>query len=263
MDLEKLFEQVYDLTLETGEFLFNEVENVRTKEIEVKGLHNFVTYVDKESEKRLVEGLTKILPEAGYIAEENTSSKKGDLYNWVIDPLDGTTNFIHSIPCYAISIALMKANEVILGIVYEINQKECFYAFKDSPAYLNKNIIKVSSAEKLSDALIATGFPYYDYGKLSQYMEVLKYFMKNTHGVRRLGSAATDLAYVACGRFEGFYEYGLNPWDVAAGAFIVQQAGGRVSDFSGGDNFIFGSEIIAANRNIYSDILRTINSCFK
>jgi myo-inositol-1(or 4)-monophosphatase len=262
MELEKIFTQVHELTLETGKFLMDEINKVGKDDIEVKGLHNFVTYVDKESEQRLVNALTKILPEAGFIVEENTVSHKDEEYKWVIDPLDGTTNFIHSIPCFAISIALMHRDEVLLGIVYEINQKECFYAIKGSPAYMNGKEIKVSSTNKLSDALIATGFPYYDYGKLNQYMEVLKYFMRTTHGVRRLGSAATDLVYVACGRFEGFYEYGLSPWDVAAGAFIVQQAGGKVSDFRGGNDFIFGKEIIAANGNIYDDILRIINTSF-
>ena len=262
MDLEKIFNQVHELTLETGQFLRDEINNVSKEDIEVKGLHNFVTYVDKQSEKRLVDGLTKILPEAGFIVEENTVSHNNEEFKWVVDPLDGTTNFIHSIPCFAISIALVQNAEVILGIIYEINQKECFYSYKDAPAFLNGKIIKVSPAKTLSEALIATGFPYYDYGKLSQYMEVLKYFMRNSHGVRRLGSAATDLAYVACGRFEGFYEYGLSPWDVAAGAFIVQQAGGKVSDFKGGNDFIFGKEIIAANENIYEDILRIINNSF-
>lgn len=262
MELEKIFNQVHELTLETGDFLLDEINKVKKEDIEVKGLHNFVTYADKESEKRLVQSLSKILPEAGFIVEENTVSHKNEEYKWVIDPLDGTTNFIHSIPCFAISIALMHYDEVILGVVYEINRKECFYSYKNTPAFLNGNIIKVSPAKELSDALIATGFPYYDYGKLSQYMEVLKYFMRNTHGVRRLGSAAADLAYVACGRFEGFYEDGLSPWDVAAGAFIVQQAGGKVSDFSGGNNFIFSKEIIAANGNIYGEILRIINNCF-
>ncbi len=262
LDLEKIYKEVEELTIDTGNFIQKEEKNIRTGDIEVKGLHNFVTYVDKQAEQKLVEGLLKILPESGFIVEEETISKKGEQYNWVIDPLDGTTNFIHGLPCYSISIGLMHDSEVVLGIIYDISQKECFHAVKDKPSYLNDKIIKVSPAPELSDSLIATGFPYYDYGKLDKYMEVLKYFMKKTHGVRRLGSAAIDLAYVACGRFEGFYEYGLNPWDVAAGAFIVQQAGGKVSDFNGTDNYIFGKEIIASNSFIFDDILSSIKKYF-
>jgi myo-inositol-1(or 4)-monophosphatase len=144
----------------------------------------------------------------------------------------------------------------VLGVVYEINQKECFYAWEGSEAFLNKQIIKVSNCGQIKDSLLATGFPYYDYSRLENYMELFTYFLKNSHGLRRMGSAAVDLVYVACGRFEGFYEYGLRPWDVAAGAFIVQQAGGKVSDFKGGSNYLFGKEIIASNNGIYNEFLK-------
>ena len=141
MDLEKIYSQVKDLTLETGDYIRKEIKSFDKKDIEVKGLHNFVTYVDKHSEEKLVKFLAKILPQAGFIAEEGTSAKKGEMFNWVIDPLDGTTNFIHSIPCYAISIGLMQNNEVIMGIVYEINHDECFHALKDGYSFLNDSRI--------------------------------------------------------------------------------------------------------------------------
>ena len=179
-------------------------------------------------------------------------------FNWIIDPLDGTTNFIHGVPVFCISIALQYKSEIILGVIYEINRDECFYSWKDDSAYLNNKIVQVSTNENLNHALLATGFPYYDYGKLDEYLKLFKYFMKNSRGVRRLGSAAADLAYVACGRFDGFYEYGLQPWDVAAGSFIVKQAGGMNSDFTGTDNFLFGKEIISANDKIYKRLAEVV-----
>ncbi len=263
MNLEIICEQVCKLARDTGSFIKQEVNKIKPSDIEEKGIHNFVTYVDKESERKLTKELSKILPQAGFIVEENTISKKGDLYNWIIDPLDGTTNFIHSIPVYAISIALMKDKEIIMGVVYEINLQECFYAWQAGKAYLNGIPIKVSRINNLDDTLLATGFPYYDYNRLDEYMELFKYLMKNTNGIRRCGSAATDLAYVACGRFDGFYEYGLHPWDVAAGAFIVQQAGGKVSDFKGNNNYIFGKEIIASNNYVFIDFLDVIKKYFE
>ena len=263
INLQKLCQDVCLLAKQTGAFIQNERKNFSLDSIEVKGKNDFVSYVDKSSEKLLVARLSELLPESGFIAEEGTSTKTGEVYNWIIDPLDGTTNFIHGIPCYAISIALMRDKQLIMGVIYEINFDECFYAWEGSNAYLNDKIINVSTAPALSDALLATGFPYYDYNRLEEYMELFKYFMKNTHGLRRLGSAATDLAYVACGRFEGFYEYGLQPWDVAAGAFIVQQAGGKVTDFKKGDNFVFGKEIVAGNSACFEEFIGAVQQFFK
>jgi len=258
MNHENICKQVVDLTKNVGEFILSEQKKSNSLRVEEKGLHDFVTYVDKSSERKLVDGLEKILPEAGFIAEEGTSIKKGEKYNWIIDPLDGTTNFIHGLAPFAISIALMEDNEIILGVVHELNLDECFYAWKGGNAYLNGKTIKVSEKKTIENSLIATGFPYYDYKRIKPFLETLEYFMQNSHGVRRLGSAATDLAYVACGRFEAFYEYSLSPWDVAAGAFIVMQAGGKVSDFSGGNNYIFGKEIIACNNLVFEEFLNTV-----
>ena len=262
IDLEKLTSQVCLLAKETGAFIKNERINFTTQSVEVKGKNDYVSYVDKTSEQRIIKVLSDLLPESGFIAEEGTNKTKGEIYNWIIDPLDGTTNFIHGIPCFAISIALMQNNRIVLGVVYEINFDECFYAWDNSPAYLNGKEINVSKADKLADSLLATGFPYYDYSRMNEYINLFKYFMQHTHGLRRLGSAATDLAYVACGRFEGFYEYGLQPWDVAAGAFIVQQAGGRITDFSGGDNYIFGKELVAGNNACFDEFLNTVKTHF-
>jgi len=253
MNLEKICEQVVEISRVTGAFIKNELKTFSQKHVEVKGIHNFVSYVDKTAEQKIVSALTKILPNAGFIAEEGTGNPSKNGLNWVIDPLDGTTNYIHGLPPFAISIALMEGERVILGVVYEISLEECFWAYTGSNAYLNGKIINVSNIETVNGSLVATGFPYYDYDRMEPLLKSIEYFMRNSHGLRRLGSAATDLAYVACGRFEAFYEYGLQSWDVAAGSLIVQQAGGKISDFNGEKNYIFGKEIIASNSFVFNE----------
>ena len=246
--LEKLCLQTNEIAKKAGAFIKEQQSKIKADVVEAKGLHDFVTYVDKTSEELIIEELKKILPEAGFIAEEGTETYQSEHYNWIIDPLDGTTNYIHGFSPFAVSIALKEKDEIVLGVVYEISLDECFYSWKGaSGAFLNGNTIHVSKAKTVDASLIATGFPYYDYDLLKNFMATLEYFIINSHGVRRPGSAATDLAYVACGRFEAFYEYSLQAWDVAAGSFLVNQAGGSVCDFKGGKDYIFGKEIIASN----------------
>jgi len=261
-DLKKITLEVIELSKSVGAFIHREAGRIGSDNIEEKGLHDLVTYVDREAEKRLVAALGKIVPEAGFIAEENQELQKRDKFNWIIDPLDGTTNFIHGIPKYCVSVALAEKKEIISAVVFEINQDECFYAWKDSPAYLNGKEIKVSPTTILEKSLIATGFPYSDYSLLTPYLGLLEELMKETRGIRRLGSAALDLAYVACGRFELFFEYGLKPWDVAAGALIVERAGGIVTDFSDGKNYIFGKQIVASNPHIQTDFFKKLERYF-
>jgi len=241
-----------------GKFMADERKNFDDSKIETKGLHDLVSYVDKESEKQIIEELQKLLPESGFIAEEGTSSKHGERFNWVIDPLDGTTNYIQGIPFYAVSIGLLDGDELVSGVVYEVGRDECFYAWKDGGAYLNGEPIRVSERGDIHDALLATGFPYNDFSNLDAYLEFLKWTMTKARGVRRLGSAATDLAYVACGRFDAFWEYDLKPWDVAAGALIVKEAGGTVTDYKGGNDYLFGREIVASNKLLDKLILGKI-----
>jgi myo-inositol-1(or 4)-monophosphatase len=260
MDPENLCVEVKSLVIETGSFILNERKRFSSEDIQSKGVHNYVTYVDTTSEEKLVAGLKILLPEAGFIAEEGTTVTRGERFNWIIDPLDGTTNFIHGLPPYAISIALSDADEIVLGVVYEITFNECFYAWKGSPAFLNGREIRVSTTDLVSKSLIATGFPYTSFEKIEPFMQSMRYFMEHSHGLRRLGSAATDMAYVACGRFEGFYEYGLNPWDIAAAVLIIRQAGGRVCDFNGEDNWLFGKEIVASNNSIYDEFREIIRN---
>ena len=244
-DLSTLLEPTKALVKQVGAFIRKESEDFKLADIEHKGFNDLVSYVDKEAEKKLVAGCKEILPSAGFITEEGTETERQDEFNWIIDPLDGTTNFTHGLPIYAMSLALMQHDEIVMGIVYEINKDECFYSVKEEKAFCNEKEINVSPIDHLNDSLLATGFPYYDFDDMNKYLKILNELMQTTHGLRRMGSAAVDLAYVACGRFEGFFEYNLNAWDVAAGAFLVQQAGGKVSDFKGDDDYIFGREICA------------------
>ena len=241
-----------------GKFMAEERKSFDASMIENKGLHDLVSYVDKASEKQIIEELSKLIPESGFIAEEGTSDKHGERFNWVIDPLDGTTNYIQGIPVYAVSIGLQDGDELVSGVVYEVGRDECFYAWKDGGAFLNGEPIHVSVRGDIQEALLATGFPYNNFSKMGSYMEFLQWAMQHARGVRRLGSAATDMAYVACGRFDAFWEYDLKPWDVAAGTVIVKEAGGVVTDYKGGNDFLFGREIVASNKLIDKLILDKI-----
>lgn len=246
IDLKSIEKSVISVCLEVGDFIAKEGSLFDRERIEQKeGFNNLVSYVDKESEKKLVTTLAKVLPGSGFIGEEGTAIESKNGYRWIIDPLDGTTNFTHSLPPFAISIGLSFHDKMVLGIIYEVNRREMFHTVEGSAAYCNNKEIHVSPVASLQESLLATGFPYYEFEKMDAYLKIISSFLKESHGVRRLGSAATDLAYVACGRFEGFFEYNLNAWDVAAGTFLVQQAGGIVTDFSGGNKFLFGGELIA------------------
>ena len=260
MDYKKLCFQVQDIARETGSFILEEGKKITVSDIEFKGITSLVTYVDKTAETRIVAALKKLITDSGFVAEEGTADSNNERFTWIIDPLDGTTNFIHGIAPHSVSIALKEDENIVLGVVYEVKSGEMFYAWKDSPAYLSGQEIKVSSNSKPENALIATGFPYYDFDRVDDYIAAMKELMKTTRGLRRLGSAAIDLAYVAAGRFDAFFEHALHAWDVAAGVFIIQQAGGKVCDFNGGDNWLFGGEIVVASENYFDEFYRVINS---
>jgi myo-inositol-1(or 4)-monophosphatase len=262
MDAKQICLQAGELAKQVGLFIDTEAKGFSYDKVEEKSFNQLVSYVDKTAEEKLVKGLSAIFPEAGFITEEATIAVEQKEYMWVIDPLDGTTNFIHGIPVYSLSIGLLQHHKPIMGIVYEINRDELFYAWEGSKAYLNGTEISVKQNAELSKSLLATGFPYYDFDGMKGYLNALQYFMKNTQGMRRLGSAAVDLAYVACGRFDGYFEYGLSPWDVAGGVFIVQQAGGVVSDFKGGDDCIFGKAIIASSKALYPNFFEVVHKEF-
>lgn len=260
MKLSELCSGIEETAVETGRYILSEAEKFDSKNIEIKGRNDFVTHVDRDAEKMIIERLGKLLPGAGFLVEENTISRKGSRYTWIIDPLDGTTNFIHGVHPFAISIALMDGEEIVAGIVHEAAGRETFTSWKNGGAWLNGIRISVSETARPLQSLIATGFPYKDFSRLDPYLKCLTWFLHNTQGIRRMGSASIDLAYVACGRFEAYFEYGLNPWDVSAGTLLVREAGGIVTDFSGKSGNITGLEIIASNRSVYPEILEIIST---
>ncbi len=247
-DLATLTREISTIALDAGAFLLQERRLFQREAIEYKGLNNLVSYVDKETEKQLVEKLAKLLPEAGFITEEGTTGQEADqnALNWIIDPLDGTANFIHNLPVFSVSIGLAQGRTPIAGVVYDPSRDECFSAWQGGGAYCNGSEISVSPATLLSESLIATGFPYSRFEQMQTYLRILESLMQQTHGLRRMGSAAIDLAYVACGRFEAFYEYNLHSWDMAAGVLLVREAGGVVTDFDGGDEFLFRGDVVAS-----------------
>jgi myo-inositol-1(or 4)-monophosphatase len=259
MDLENICKQIETVAKKAGQFIREERLKITDDDIELKGKASLVTYVDKNAEKLIVDELTQILPEAGFITEEGTADSDGETLKWVIDPLDGTTNFIHGIFPHSVSIALMKNDQPIVGVVYEVGQDELFAAWQGGGAWLNGKPISVSKNKTHEDVLLATGFPYYNFEMLNEYLKLLEFFMMETRGMRRMGSAAVDMAYVACGRFDGFFEHALHAWDIAAGIIILQEAGGKVCDFKGGDNYLFGKEIVASNENYFPAFFSKVN----
>lgn len=262
INLQHTLNEVVKIARRTGEFIRHEGENFDASKIQEKGRNNLVSYVDMEAEKMIVQTLKFTLPEAGFITEEGTETEKAERYNWIIDPLDGTTNFMHGLPPYSVSIALTENDVPILGVVYIINSDECYHAIKGGGAFCDRQQIKISDVTDFKDGLYITGMPYTAFDQLDQYWKIFGHFMKYSHGIRRLGSAAADLAYVASGRSEGFFEHGLNSWDVAAGALLVLEAGGQITDYKGEDNYIFGNEIIAGGAT-QPDMYKVISEHWK
>ncbi len=265
-ELESLCAKTGALAREIGQWILQQVGAVDAAQIEIKDLNSLVSFVDKTAESRILSALSAFLPDSHFIAEESAPDAKEDAENyfWIVDPLDGTTNFLHQIPFFSVSIALYYRGEILLGVVYEPSRDELFYSWRGAAGcFLNGAPVRVSGRERFSEGLLATGFPYHDFGNMRHYLHLLEDLMQSVRGLRRLGSAALDLAYTACGRFDGFFEYSLSAWDVAAGAFLVQQAGGKVSDFGGGENYLFGRSIIAAAPNAHAVLREKIGYHFE
>lgn len=225
----------------------------RAQSFELKGRHDLVTEADVASEKAIKSVISKAFPDDVMLAEESHGGAElTDERTWIIDPVDGTTNFAHGVPFYAVSIALWKNKQPEVGLVLGVVQDELFTAERGNGAFLNNRPIRVSETSEKSEALIGTGFPCRDLSVLNDYMKVFDVMMRETHGVRRPGSAAYDMAYVACGRYDGFYEYALAPWDVAAGGLIIREAGGVVTDWHGNENWLSGKRITAGNPHIHA-----------
>lgn len=258
MDLEKAKDLLILTARKAGGFIREESQRFNTEAIEYKDINNVVSYVDKEAEKMIVEGLSGLDEAIGFITEEETAQTHDiNGYNWIIDPLDGTANFVHGVPHYSVSLALAKGKEVLTGVVYHIPADETYWAVQGGGAWKGDRKLSVSPAVKLQETLMATGFPYYRFEEMHKYIRILEELMQNTHGLRRFGSAALDLAYVAEGRFDGFFEYNLNSYDMAAGVLLVKEAGGSVTDFSGSDNYLFGGDVVAGGQ-AHGELLEVI-----
>ncbi|MFM7731412.1 MAG: inositol monophosphatase family protein [Flavobacteriales bacterium] len=261
IDLSSVTRSIVRMSREIGDWMKSQ-RGIHESMAEVKSENNLVTFVDKESERRFVAGLASLIPQAGFVAEEGTGERNPSGLNWVIDPLDGTTNYVHGVPVWCTSVALCVNDIPVCGVIYDPNSNEMFSAFQGGGAFLNDVPMRVSSIETLSAALLATGFPYDDWGREASYIGLFRQLMKASRGMRRLGSAALDMAWVAAGRFEGFYEYGLNPWDVAAGTVIIREAGGEVTGFHAGGDPVFGDDLNCTNGLIHDELSSIIQAHF-
>ena len=227
--------------------------------VERKGTHDFVTSVDREAEQEIIEHLHKAHPEHAVLAEETPSDAHPEAeFEWLVDPLDGTTNFLFGVPHYAVSIALRQQGKLILGVVYDPFKQELFTAETGCGAFLDGRRIRARTAHGLADALLATGFPFRDGADLDHYLATLKVLIPGTSGVRRAGSAALDLAYVAAGRFDGFWEFGLKPWDMAAGVVLAREAGAIVKTLDGNEDPLDSGNIIAATPKVLEEMLERL-----
>lgn len=227
-------------------------------EVRAKQQNDFVTRVDHAAEEAILEIVRKAYPDHAVLAEESGAAEGAAEYQWVIDPLDGTTNFIHGFPQYCVSIAIRHRGALAHGVVYDPNRNELFTASQGRGAFLNDRRIRVSKCLRLSDALIGTGFPFKEGARIDLYTSQLKNLMLKTAGMRRAGAAALDLAYVACGRLDAFWELGLSPWDMAAGALLIQEAGGLVGDLQGEAGYLESGEVACATPKIFPTLLEAL-----
>jgi len=241
-----------------GNLILRYSNRIDTLSISSKQRNDFVSEVDQQAEQEIIGVLRKAYPDHAILAEESGEQKTDSEYTWIIDPLDGTTNFLHGFPQYAVSIALKKGRLLDQAVVYDPLKNELFTASKGAGAQLDGRRIRVSTHHKLEGALLGTGFPFKQKQDLETYLKMFSALFQDTAGIRRAGSAALDLAYVAAGRLDGFWEYGLNPWDMAAGILLIREAGGFVCDFNGADDYMESGNIIAGNPKVCPAILRTI-----
>lgn len=245
-----------------GQIILRSLNRVSELKVHAKGLNDFVSEVDHYAEQEIISTIQKAYPSHSILAEES-GKQKGDECEWIIDPLDGTTNYLHGIPQFSVSIAMRENNKLQLGVVYDPLKEELFCASRGEGATLNNRRIRVSTQRDLSGSLLGTGLPYRTDQELDTYLATLKALLMQTSGIRRAGSAALDLAYVAAGRFDGFWEFGLNTWDIAAGVLLIQEAGGLVSDFDGGHSHLESGNIVAANSKLYKPLISTLNAAIK
>jgi myo-inositol-1(or 4)-monophosphatase len=240
-----------------GNVIIRNLGKLDTLAIHTKDRNDFVTEVDRQAEQEIIFTLRKAFPGHGILAEES-GLQEGDEYQWIIDPLDGTTNFLHGFPQFAVSIALRHKGRMEQGVIYDPLRQELFTATRGAGAMLNDRRIRVTKRNSLEGALLGTGFPFKSQQHLDTYLDMFRALFPQAAGIRRAGSAALDLAYVASGRLDGFWEIGLNIWDMAAGVLLIQEAGGLSSDFTGGHNHLESGNIVAGNPKLFAEILKTI-----
>ncbi len=242
---------------QAGRVIVRALDRLDTIQVDAKGSNDFVSDVDRRAEAEIVQVIRKAYPDHAILAEEGGASGDGEAC-WIIDPLDGTTNFLHGFPQFAVSIALARNGRLEQAVVYDPLSEELFTASRGAGAFCNQRRIRVSRTRGLAGSLLGTGFPYRDFAYLDEYLACFKSLMLKTAGIRRPGAAALDLAYVAAGRLDGFWEIGLKPWDMAAGALLIREAGGLVGDFAGGDDFLEHGHIVAGNPRVFKAILQDI-----
>ncbi len=241
-----------------GDLIVREIDRVNDLSVDVKGKNDFVSEVDKAAEQIIITTIQQSYPDHAFLAEESGTSGESE-FIWIIDPLDGTTNYLHSFPHYAVSIALEHRGRLDQAVIYDPYKQELFTASKGKGAQCNNKKIRVSSRRELDGALLGTGFPFRDDQQLDRFLTSFRALFPKVAGIRRAGSAALDLAYVACGRLDGFWEYNLNPWDIAAGALLVQEAGGINSELDGGSDYMKTGSIISANPKMMKAMLQMIH----
>lgn len=247
---------------EAGKYLKYNVGRVRTIEMKKGEERNLVSEIDKGSEEKIIKIIKRHYPNHAILAEESGALDASSDYKWVIDPLDGTTNYLHGLPVYCVTLGIEYKGEIVAGVVYDPNLDELFTAEKGAGAYLNGKRMRVSQRARLIESLLVTGFPYDIAQNPDNAIGHFVNFLVEGQGLRRLGSAALDLSYVAAGRFDGFWEVNLNPWDMAAGVLFVREAGGRVTDFIGGESTIYKKQVLASNGNIHDAMLAVLAKGF-
>lgn len=243
---------------EAGRIINRASQDVGALKVHTKDYNDFVSEVDRAAEDAIISILKEAYPTHGFFGEETGKTNEEAESIWIIDPLDGTTNFLHNFPCYCVSIALQEKGVLTQAVIYDPVHNDLFTATKGRGAFLNDKRIRVTNRSKLQDGLISTGFPFKDFSYLDTYLEIFKDMAKKTSGLRRPGSAALDLAYVAAGYTDGFFEINLSPWDIAAGALLVQEAGGIVGDFEGNESWLRTGNIVAANPKVFGQMLQVI-----
>lgn len=258
MDYELITNRVIEVAREAGSFIREQRKSFDLNRVEVKGAHDYVSYVDKETEKLIVAKLKDIVPEAHFVTEEGTAdsqSTETSSLTWIVDPLDGTSNFVHNMAPYCVAIGLKEADDVVVGVVYEVVCDEMFSSYKGGKSLMNGEEIHVGRAEVVNDAFICIGYPYDVNRWKPKVKSLVDALYGNSISIRNLGSAQTELCYVACGRFDAYIESYIKPWDVTAGSIILQNAGGRITDYSGGNKWLTGEETLATNGLIHDEFL--------